>query len=100
MNCHDVVRSRTRDELFVIFQSDFLSHLSTRLVVPIVQMSLYREKPVLRLNPVLRIEDVDYVLTTHLAFSARVSDLRPVDLSAAHEHDKIRDAFDFLMSGF
>ncbi len=100
LNSLDVVCSRTRDELFVVFQSDFLAQLDTRLVIPLIPISLYRSTTVIRLTPVLSVDGEPHVLATHLCFSARNSDLRPTGITVADEHDKIREAFEFLTTGF
>jgi toxin CcdB len=99
IGCHDVVETHDGRETFVVFQSDFLSHLDTRLVIPLLP-SRDSGGTTLRLNPLVKVEGADYVLATHLCFSARLSGLRRTGASLAHQHDVIRDALDFLTSGF
>lgn len=95
-----MVRSRTTKQTFVIYQSDFVSGLSTRLVIPIIKVSDYKSPTMLRLNPTVSIDDDDFVLRTDLCFTAMASDLQSTGHSVESERDHIRDAFDFLTTGF
>jgi toxin CcdB len=95
-----VVRSRTTAETFVIYQSDFVARLSTRLVVPLIPASGYDGPPILRLNPILQIDGEEFVARTDLCFAALASDLQSTGVSVEPERDAIRDAFDFLTTGF
>lgn len=98
--CFDVVRSRTTAETFIIYQSDFVARLSTRLVIPLIPASGYAGPAMLRLNPVLNVDGADFVARTDLCFAALVGDLQPTGCSVVGERDAIRDAFYFLTTGF
>lgn len=100
LKCFDVVRRRTVDETFVVYQSDFLSHLTTRLVVPLVPGVRANGKATLRLNPVLDVDVMAYVLATHLCFAAQVGGLQTTGHSLETQRDAISAAFDFLTIGF
>ncbi|MCC7382925.1 MAG: CcdB family protein [Deltaproteobacteria bacterium] len=48
--------------LLLDVQTDLLSSLETRVVVPLATLKKYRAKPITRLNPTVTIDDVEYVL--------------------------------------
>jgi toxin CcdB len=84
--------------LVIDCQSDLLSHLESRFVVPLVPKS---EAPKLagRLNPIFRIEGLEHAMLTQ--FSAAV-DRRNLGKSVASLADRsfeITDALDVLISG-
>jgi toxin CcdB len=78
-------------------QSDYLSSLETRFVVPLLPEDMVPR--VHRLNPVFDVEGERLVMATQLAspFSAR--QLRERVTSLAHHHDTILNAFDMLLTG-
>ena len=96
--CFAIVRSRTRDEAFVVYQSDFLSHLDTRFVVPLIPAS--SSPATIRLNPIFDVDGELLVLATQFSLALRVNELSDTGKSLEAEQDKLRDAFDFLTLGF
>ena len=93
---HDVDRGGGADRLDC--QSDYLSNLDTRFVVPLLPEG---EVPkVHRLNPVFRIRGERMVMATQLASSVPVRNLQEVVASLADEHDVIMNAFDVLLTGY
>lgn len=89
---------RLADGLVLDCQSDLLSHLASRLVVPLIPKS-DAPTPVRRLNPVFRIEGVDHVMMTETSAAVRTKQLGPVVASLAHRSFEITNAFDVLISG-
>lgn len=80
-------------------QSDLLSDLNTRLVVPLLPGN-DAPKPAARLNPVFDIEGEPHVMVTQFAAAVPVSELKSVTTSLT-EHDlAIGSAIDMLISGF
>ena len=100
LSCFDVTRPDHRPDLLVVYQNDFLWHLDSRLVIPLLHVDGRNVHAIARLNPTFDITGQRYVLWTQSAFSARLSELGTFHASLAEERDKIRDAFDFLTTGF
>lgn len=80
-------------------QADALYGLNTRIVVPLLP-SQRAPLPARTLNPVFRIDKVDYVMVTQFmaAVSARILQHSPFSLS--HRRDEITAAIDLLLQGF
>lgn len=99
MKRHSVVRTRGSSQRFVVYQSDFLSDLPTRFVIPLIPVET-KPPAVPRLNPTIELEGRTFVLATQSAASAPIGRLESTGLQVADQHDAIRDALDFLFSGF
>jgi toxin CcdB len=79
-------------------QSDVLSHLQTRFVVPLFPSG---ETPqTARLNPVFEVNGETLVMATQLASAVPARELREQVASLAGEHDRILNAFDMLITGY
>ena len=100
MSCFDVVRPDQSGDLLVVYQSNFLRQLDSRLVIPLLAMDRHDDVPVVRLNPVMIVNETRYLLWPQSAFGARLAVLGRPFASLEHEHDRIREAFDFLITGF
>ena len=100
LNCFDVVRPDQRGDLLLVYQNDFLSSLDTRLAIPLLSLTIREFHPVARLNPIFEIEGQRYILWPQGTVSVAVSKLGRLYGSLEHERDAIRDAFDFLTTGF
>jgi toxin CcdB len=86
-------------QLLVICQSEYLDHLPTRFVVPLIPVD--RTPPIAeQLNPILSFDSRSYVLAPNAAATLRVSQLGTQVGSLAHEQDTIMKALDLLISGF
>lgn len=86
-------------QLLVICQSDYLDHLPTRFVVPLIPVG--RAPPAAaQLNPILSFNGKDYVLAPNAAATLRVSQLGTKLGSLRREQDAIMGALDLLISGF
>jgi toxin CcdB len=96
----DVYEIRQRSARYVVdVQSDFLSHLATRVVVPLFPA---RELagPVAGLNPVIAIEGKELTLFTQLLATLPQTDLKSPIASLAAYRDEITRALDLLFTGF
>jgi toxin CcdB len=79
-------------------QSDYLSGLDTRFVIPLLPEG---EVPrVHRLNPVFSVEGERVVMGTQLGSSVPARQLRDPIASLADHHDMIMNAFDVLLTGY
>lgn len=79
-------------------QSDLLSELAVRVVVPLVPLAAYGP-PLERLTPVFEIQGGPHVMATLDMGGTLVRDLGPAVQSLAHAHGAIIDAIDMLVTG-
>ena len=95
----DLYLSQDQDGYLLDVQSDLLSDLNTRVVVPL--MSLDRApKPATILNPVFDIHELPHVMVTQFLSAVPISLLRQPAGSLAQKSDAITRALDFLYQGF
>jgi len=80
-------------------QSDLLSGLNTRVVVPLLPKSS-APSPAQRLNPVFSIEGQTLVMATQYMAAVPTSELRSGAGSLAEQQDEISEALDMLFLGF
>lgn len=80
-------------------QSDAMSGLSTRLVVPLLPPD-YAPVPSRRLNPILRVGEDEVVMMTHFAVAVPRRVLGKSVGSLAQEYTIIMNASDMLLSGY
>ncbi|AMQ88419.1 MULTISPECIES: CcdB family protein [Marinobacter] len=80
-------------------QSDLLSGLNTRVVVPLLPKSS-APSPAQRLNPVFNIEGQEVVMATQYMAAVPEGELRFGAGSLAGQQDEISAALDMLFLGF
>ena len=80
-------------------QSDLLSGLNSRVVVPLLAESS-APSPAQRLNPVFRVEGQAMVMATQYMAAVPERELRSCVGSLAEEQDEISAALDMLFLGF
>ena len=80
-------------------QSDVLSALRSRVVVPLVPLGRFG-KPMTRLNPVFEIDGTSHVMATTDLAGVDSRMLGRIVASLAGERDRITRAVDFLLQGF
>lgn len=85
--------------LYLNIQADNLSHLTTRIVIPLMTLDV-APVPARQLNPVFQLDGRTLSLVTQYLGSTRLSMLGPVVGSLAGEHDRISAALDRLLLGF
>jgi toxin CcdB len=89
----------SRAAFLVEVQSDFVSDLPTKMVIPLVLRENYRS-PIKELHPILEIAGQLHVLLTHEVGSVQKKQLqRPVGSLMAYR-DEITRALDLLFTGF
>jgi toxin CcdB len=95
----DVYRRERRNQLLLDCQADTLAHLDTRFVVPLIAAA---DAPlrISRLNPIFSVGGQRVLMATHLSASISRYDLGDRIGSLAHEHDRIMNALDVLLTGF
>jgi len=95
----DVYRNVSEPGYLLDCQSDALSSLTTRVVVPLLPAE-YAPKPSRRLNPTLRVGTGDVVMMTHFASAVPRRAFGDMVGSLAHDHVVIMNAFDMLLTGY
>ena len=93
----DVYRLRN-DDIVLDCQSDYLSHLASRFVVPLRpgrDISL----GVLRLNPRFVVDGMSLIMATQFARAIDRRSIRSTIASLSDEQDAIIDALDVLLTG-
>ena len=85
--------------LVVDCQADLLSHLKTRLVVPLLSEADVM-RPMKRLNPVVQIAGAALYFCVDLAAAVPLDQLRERVGSLAEDHDSLASALDMLLIGF
>ena len=90
---------RLGEILVVNCQSDLLSHIDSRFVVPLASKERFAAMAARRLNPAFTIGGVSYVMVTQQAATVPRNELGPVVTSLADHAFEIMDAIDVLLSG-
>ena len=84
--------------LVVDIQSDYLSGIDTRLVIPLLRETVRSKLP--RLNPVFDIDQVSYVLMPTLIAAVPTRHLSHKVASLKQDQDAITGAIDTVLYGF
>ncbi len=85
--------------LLVDVQADLLANLATRVVVPLTSVKRHGARPITRLNPVVRIGTVDYVVVFQELAAVPTSALGDVVGSLASRRADLVAAIDLLFTG-
>ena len=96
----DVYRLPGAKPRYVVdIQTEFLSHLATRAILPLIPVG---EIPgaVADLNPVVELVAGSFVVFTQLMAAVPKSDLKQVVASLISYRDEITRAIDLLLTGF
>lgn len=94
----DVYKSGNARGLLLDIQSDLLDEFGSRVVVPLLPAEDMQS--VSRLHPVFLINDVRYIMSTHLIFAIPIDRLGAKIGSLAQEDLVITSAVDKLLSGY
>jgi toxin CcdB len=97
----DVYRNARSKRLpFVVdVQANFLSRLTTRVVIPLTPLGSYGARPITRLHPVLTVDEVPHVLLTNELAAVPASSLRTPFASLRNERATVIRALDLLFTG-
>lgn len=85
--------------LLLDVQADLLSHLATRVVVPLLPLE-QAPKPAATLNPVFVIEGAPFVMATQFMAAVPIQMLKVTILDLEHRRNDITSAMDLLFQGF
>ena len=95
----DLYLSPDQNGYLLDVQSDLLSDLNTRIVVPLMPLDR-APKPATILNPVFDIHEVPHVMVTQFLSAVPIGLLRRPGGSLARRSEAITRARDFLYQGF
>lgn len=96
---YDVFPNPTGDGFLLDVQTDLLSDLNTRVVVPLMPKSI-APKPATRLNPVFEFNEKPVVMVTQFMAAVPTSILKGPIGNLDEEFEKVTAAVDMLMQGF
>ena len=95
----DVYPNPSGDGYLLNVQSDLLSDLNTRLVVPLMSRSS-APKPAKRLNPTFEFNSETFVMMTQFMAAVPTGILKNSAGNLESEFEKIAAAIDMIMQGF
>ena len=95
----DVYRLTGRSILLLDCQNEYLGHLTTRFVVPLIPVGNAPPQAT-RLNPLLSIDGEDFILSPNAAATIRLKDMGQCIGSLGSAQDMIKAAIDQLITGF
>lgn len=95
----DVYANPDGNGFLVDVQADLMSHLNSRLVIPLVASGI-APIPMKILNPAFQIEDATYLLLTQQMAAVSVQMLKRPVLNVNNRRDEIVAAIDLLLQGF
>lgn len=96
---YDVFPNPSGDGFLLDVQTDLLSDLNTRIVVPLLPTS-NAPKPATRLNPIFDIEGQSVVMVTQFLAAVPIGLLKSSVGNLSEEFDTVTTAVDMLMQGF
>ena len=96
---YDVFPNPSGDGFLLDVQTDLLSDLNTRVVVPLLPKSR-SPKPATRLNPTFEIDGEQVVMVTQFLAAVPVGILKSQVGNLRDEFEKITIAIDMLIQGF
>ncbi|UFM64124.1 CcdB family protein [Paracoccus sp. MA] len=95
----DLYRNPDQGGYLLDVQSDLLSDLNTRIVVPLMPRD-HAPRPATILNPVFDIHEIPHVMATQFLSAVPTSLLRRPAGTLARQSEVVTRALDFLYQGF
>ena len=92
-------KTRNSYPYLVDIQSDLLSDVGTRVVVPLVKRTAATKKPIKNLMPVVRVDGQDFIMMVPQLAAIATGDLGALVGSAAQHRNEVVAAVDFLITG-
>lgn len=99
MSKYDVFPNPSGDGFLLDVQTDLLSDLNTRVVVPLIPMAR-APKPATRLNPTFEIDGETVVMVTQFMAAVPIGTLKNPIERLDSKFEQITSATDMLMQGF
>ena len=95
----DVYRNPDGNGFLLDVQADLMSHLKSRLVIPLVHSDI-APLPIKVLNPVFELEDARYMLLTQQMAAVSIRMLKSPVYNVNDRRDEVVAAIDLLLQGF
>jgi toxin CcdB len=92
-------RKRSLYPLLLDVQADLLSHLGTRVVVPLAPKRQFPATPIRRLNPVITFRGVEYVAVFQELAAISADELGDVQGTLASHRAELIAAIDLVFTG-
>lgn len=92
-------KTRNSYPYLVDIQSDLLSDVGTRVVVPLIKRTAATKKPIKNLMPVVRVDGHEFLMIVPQLAAIATADLGVPVGSAAQHRDEVVAALDFLITG-
>jgi toxin CcdB len=92
-----IIGSRSAVDLAIVLQDDTLSHLTTRLIAPVVKVD--GDFTVDRSTPVVELDGNQYMIAIHLLSPLSLRNLTIVVAHAGHLERQIKNAIDMVFFG-
>ncbi len=85
--------------LVLDLQADVVGRLATRIVAPLMTLKRYGAKPITRLNPMVSIDETEYVIVFQELAAVPASALGELVTSLASRRTDLIAAIDLLFTG-
>jgi len=95
----DVYKNRSGSGYLLDVQTDLISQLSTRVVVPLLPVDI-APSPAKRLNPIFDVLGIDTAMLTQFMATVPVAELGSPVASLHHKGDEVLAAVGFLHQGW
>ena len=92
-------KTRSTYPYLVDVQSDLLSDLGTRVVVPLVKRTASTKKPIRSLMPVVSVDSQEFIMMVPLLAGIGKGELGTPVTSAVQHRGEVVAALDFLITG-
>jgi toxin CcdB len=92
-------KSRSTYPYLIDVQSDLLSDLGTRVVVPLIKRSALTKKPIKNLMPAVRVDGQEFIMMVPQLAGIAAKELGTPVASAAEHRGEVVAALDFLITG-
>lgn len=99
MSKYDIFPSPSGDGYLLDVQTDLLSDLNTRMVIPLLPTSS-APRPATRLNPIFEIDDKPVVMVTHFMATVPTGILKTSVGNLEEQFKRVTQAIDMLVQGF
>jgi toxin CcdB len=99
MNRYNVYKNKYGSGYILDVQTDLLSGLNTRVVVPLIEIK-DAPKTAKYLNPIFQIDGNEYAMITQFIASIPLSELTNPVANLNQHHHEISAALDMIFSGF
>lgn len=92
-------KTRSTYPYLVDVQSELLSDLGTRVVVPLIKRSALTRKPIKNLMPTVRVDGQEFIMMVPQLAGIAANDLGAAVASAIEHRGEVVAAVDFLITG-